>query len=401
MDNARLKSEYEHDRLYFSCIIVAAVFFVVLFHAPVMRVPDIVTQIFRPLIVFFLIITMTQRGKIDFSARALALLAALYCLLVLLLNTISVDEITATISATLYLLMFYAVVGTPWTKREVRFIVMACFAGALACAVVLFLSNDPTDLSVGTSGKMQMLGMHVNRNLNAYAFATGTIIGVAYLLYGKNKLRMALLTAVIAYGLLYSQCRGAFFCTVLGVVILVFGRLHKIKKRSDAKFLAYSFLFVLFCIAAYYALKNSELSRLIDAESTSGRNEGIKYAWQLFQNGDLFSKIFGHGFLYEKNNTVGAISHLVYTQYLLSAGIVGTLLIILMLLLTGLRIKGSIPYALFASAVLRTCFESLDYYVFIPLILAVIIYNRSSEFGATAEEIFCNKNNNKGVEYGF
>lgn len=401
MGNARLKSEYRHEKLSFSCIIVAAVFFVILFHAPVMYTPDIVTQIFRPIIVFFLIITMTQRGKIDFSARTFALLAALYCPFVLLLNSISVDEITSAVSATLYFLMFYAVAGTPWTKREVRFIIMACFAGAFACAVALFLSNDPTDLNVGVSGDMQMLGMHVNRNLNAYAFATGTIIGAAYLLYGKNKFWVGLLTAVIAYGLLYSQCRGAFFCAVLGVSILVFGRLLKIKKRSEAKFLAYSVLFILFCVAAYYVLKNSELSRLIDGESKSGRDDGIKYAWQLFQNSDIFSKIFGHGFLFEKNNTAGPISHLVYTQYLLSTGILGTCLMISMLLLTGLRIKGSIPYALFTSAVLRTCFESLDYYIFIPLILAAIVYNRSSAFGTAAEELFYNKNNNKGVGYGF
>lgn len=401
MGKARLKSEYRHEKLSFSCTIVAAVFFVVLFHAPVMFTPDIVTQIFRPTIVFFLIITMTQRGKIDYSARAFALLAALYCSFVLLLNSISVDEITSAFSATLYFLMFYAVAGTPWTKREVRFIIMACFAGAFACAVVLFLSNDPTDLNVGVGGEMQMLGMHVNRNLNAYAFATGTIIGVVYLLYGKNKLWVGLLTAVIAYGLLYSQCRGAFFCAVLGVSILVIGRLLKIRKRSEVKFLAYSVLFILFCIAAYYILKNSELNRLIDGESKSGRDEGIRYAWQLFQNSDVFSKIFGHGFVFEKNNTVGPISHLVYTQYLLSTGILGTFLMISMLLLTALRIKGSIPHALFASAVLRTCFESLDYYIFIPLILAVIVYNYSSAFGIAVEELFYNKNNNKGVRYGF
>ena len=334
---------------------------------------------------------MTQRGKIDYSARAFALLAALYCSFVLLLNSISVDEITSAFSATLYFLMFYAVAGTPWTKREVRFIIMACFAGAFACAVVLFLSNDPTDLNVGVGGEMQMLGMHVNRNLNAYAFATGTIIGVVYLLYGKNKLWVGLLTAVIAYGLLYSQCRGAFFCAVLGVSILVIGRLLKIRKRSEVKFLAYSVLFILFCIAAYYILKNSELNRLIDGESKSGRDDGIKYAWQLFQNSDVFSKIFGHGFSYEAANTEGIGVHVVYMTYLLSTGIIGCSLVVLMFVLVGLRVKGSIPYAFFFCAFLRTFFEGLDYYIYIPLILSAIIYNYSINAGREAYELFTEK----------
>lgn len=391
MGNARLKSEYRHEKLPFSCIIVAAVFFVVLFHAPVMYTPDIVTQIFRPLIVFFLIITMTQRGKIDFSARAFAVLAALYCLFVLLLNSISVDEITSAVSAALYFLMFYAVAGTPWTKREVRFIIMACFAGAFACAFALFLSNDPTDLNVGVSGEMQMFGMHVNRNLNAYAFATGTIIGAAYLLYGKNKLWVGLLTAVIAYGLLYSQCRGAFFCAVLGVSVLVFGRLLKIRKRSEIKFLAYSVLFVLFCIAAYFILKNSELNRLIDGESKSGRDDGIKYAWQLFQNSDIFSKIFGSGFGYEAANTEGIGAHLVYLTYLLSTGIIGCAMVVLMFVSLGFRLKGSLSYAFFFCAFLRTFFEGLDYYIYIPLILSAIIYNYSIFAGREAYELFAEK----------
>ena len=390
MSDVRLTSEYRRESISLGCVVVSAVFFVVLFQAPILKVPEIVTQVFRPAIVAVLLLRMAQRGSINFSARNVALLAALYCCFELLLNQINADEIMRALAIIMYLLMFNTVVGTTWNKREVRFIIMACFLGAFACAVAIFMSNNPTDFNVGSGGDMKMFGMYVNRNKNAYAFSIGTIIGVIYLLYGKNikKFWIAMLTAVIVYALLYSQCRGAFFCAVAGVIISVAGVLLKIKKKSEMKFLLYSILTILFCIAAYYILKNSELSRLIDGESKSGRDDGIKYAWHLYLNCDLFGKIFGNGHGYEAAHTEGVGAHLVYITYLLSTGIIGCSLIVLMLLKSLFRVKGAVPYALFTCAFLRTFFEGLDYYIYIPLMLSLIIYNYNNMYGRNTYELF-------------
>lgn len=390
MSNVQLTSEHRKESVSFACVVVGAVFFLVLSQALIIRVPEIVTQVFRPIIVFFMIIRMIQRGQISFSARNVALAAAIYCAFDLLITGINMDELIRASAVSLYLLMFWAITGTPWNKREVRFIIGACFIGAFACAVALFLSNDPTDLHVGSSSNMKMFGMYVNRNKNAYAFAIGTIIGSIYLLYGRNikKFWIAILTAVIAYALLYSQCRGAFFCTVLGVTIAVMGRLLKIKKYSGGKFVFYLLLYAAFCVAVYFLLKNSELSRLIDGDSKSGRDEGIKYAWNLFLDYDSFSKIFGKGHLYESLHTEGAGAHLVYATYLLAIGTVGCGLIALMFICTGIKIKGAVPYALFVCAFLRTFMEGLDYYIYIPLILSVIIYNYSIMYRRSYGELF-------------
>lgn len=389
MSNVHLTNEYKKEKLSFGCVLVGAVFFLVLSQALILRVPEIVTQIFRPIIVLFLSIKMTQRGQIQFEAGRIAAIAALYCAFDLLLTGINSEEIMRASAVCLYLLMFWAVCGTPWNRREVQFIIKACFIGALACAVAIFLSNDPTDLHVGNSGDMKLFGTYVNRNKNAYAFTVGTVLGVIYLLYGKNikKFWITITTIVIAYALLYSQCRGAFFCAVAGVTIVVFGKLLEVKKRDQGKFIVYSVLFVLFCIAAYYLLKNSELSRLIDGDK-SGRDGGIKYAWNLYLDCGIFKKIFGNGHVFESLHTEGVGAHLVYMKYLLAVGVVGCLLITLVFISSGLRIKGAIPYALFASAFLRTFFEGLDYYIYIPLILSVVIYNYSVTHRKRGGELF-------------
>ena len=390
MSNVRMTSEYRNSSLSFSCLLVGSVFFLILSQALIIKVPDIVTQVFRPLIVFFLLIVMLQRGQIAFPARKVALIAAIYCAFDLLLTHINADEIMRASAVSLYLLMFWVVTGTPWTKREVQFIIKACFLATFVCAIAIFISNDPTDLQVGNSGDMRMLGTYVNRNKNAYAFTIGTVLGVIYLIYGKNikKFLILIITAVVAYALLYSQCRGAFFCAVAGVAIVVCGKLMEVKKKDHGKFLLYSILFILICIASYYLLKNSELSRLIDGDSKSGRDEGIKHAWQLFLSSDLFGKIFGNGYAYEGLHTEGVGAHLIYVGYLLSIGAVGIGLITLVFICSGLRIKGTIPMALFVCAFLRTFFEGLDYYIYIPLILSTVIYNYSLMYRRDCVELF-------------
>lgn len=381
------------SQLSFSCELVALVFFLVLSQFLIIRVPEIITQVFRPMIVLFLTIRMTQRGQIRFGARYAALMAAVQCALVLVfivVTNFSMEELTRGVANILYLLMFFAVTGTPWTKNEVKFILGACFLACFVCAVVILLSNNPTDFHVGDSGNMKMFGITVNRNKNAYAFSLGTVLGFAGILYGKGNKKglIVFMTMVIGYALMYSQCRGAFFCAVLGVTILVLGEIQKISKYDMGKAIIALFGFILFCLAAYYLLKNSELSRLIDGDSTSGRDVGIKRAWHLFLDTDWFGKLFGNGFTYEENHVEGAGAHLVYAGYLVSTGLVGCGFITFIFILSGLRIKGYIPYALFALAFLRTFFEGLDYYIYIPLILAIITHNYTLLYGGTDNGLF-------------
>ena len=175
-----------------------------------------------------------------------------------------------------------------------------------------------------------------------------------------------------AYALLYSQCRGAFFCAVAGIVVLVFGLLLRIRRKNPDGFIVYSILFIISCVILYYLIKNSELSRLVDGDSTSGRDEGIKHAWELFLQSDLLGKVFGHGYGFEAENSDEIGAHLVYVSYLLSVGIIGTLLITLMFVQAFRNIRSPIPLALWSAAFLRTFFEGLDYYIYIPLLLSVI-----------------------------
>ena len=360
------------------CIVASLTFFLVLSQFLILRVPEIVTNLFRPVVIIVLFFEMHKRGEIRGRARNVALIAALYLIfLIPFLGYFNADELKDGIGRVLYLLMFFFIVGTPWTKKEIRFMLTAVYLGCFACTVVFMLSNNMTDYS--QSEGIELLGITVNRNKNAYAFAIGSALGLFYFIKNRGFVRLLVLfmTAMIGYCLLYSQCRGAFFCAVLAMAWFVLGDLRGLRKSGNSHYLFALVMFVLFCIVSYYLIKNSELSRLVDTDSTSGRDEGIEYALDLFRESDTFSKVFGHGYLFEAENTEGAISHSVFTNYLLSTGVIGSALITLIFILSFLEVRGQTAYALLLMATLRVFFELMDYYIYVPLILAFVIFRYS------------------------
>lgn len=368
----------ERGALSFSCIVISAVFFAVLSQFLILRAESI-TPLFRPLIIICVFFLFSQRGYLPNSVSKIALISAAYELLVLLFemnsgNSAS-DLFRSGSAVILYLLMCSFVCAAPWNGRELRLILLSIFFGCFACAVVFSVSNNLANIHYS---ELNMLGVRVNRNKNAYAFALGTLLGIVYYTRSpKAFIRLLSLgmTALMGYCVLYSQCRGAFFCLVLSVFILTLGKSMEVRKRYGSIYLLYILLYIGGFIIAYYLLKNSDLSRLVDAESTSGREDGIEAAWQMFLDSDLRGKLFGNGFMYESSHSDSIGAHLVYATFLVSSGIVGAALIFFLFLAGLRRIKTTIPLSLLGFAFTRTLFEGMDYYIYIPLILAVILYH--------------------------
>ena len=218
--------------LSLGCVVASLTFFLVLSQFLILRVPSIITNIFRPVIIVVLFIEMHRRGEIRGRTRSVALLTALYLsFLLLFLGYFNSDEIKDGVGRILYLLMFFFIVGTPWTKKEIRIIITSVFLGCFACALVFMLSNNMTDYS--QSEGIELLGITVNRNKNAYAFAIGSALGLVFFLRNRGVVRVIvmIMTAMIGYCLLYSQCRGAFVCAVMAMAWFVLVELRDLKRR--------------------------------------------------------------------------------------------------------------------------------------------------------------------------
>ena len=385
--------QYQDRRnLSFSSIAIILIFFLVTSQIFILPLPSIVTQMFRPLLIVMMLIHMQHSGSGQLPARAFAFFVGVHALVVLLFyrELWNEENISNGIAVALFFMMFSFAIGVNWSKKELRWILFACFLGCFVCAVALLASNDPTDFDAATAGHLDLVGYSVNRNKNAYQYSFGAVLGMIYILKGRNipKSLVLLMTAVIGYALLYSQCRGAFFSFVGGATVLQLGLLLEVKKKNAGKAFAYVVLLVLAYIAVYYLLKNSDLSRLVDGESKSGRDEGIKDAWNIFLRSGMFEKVFGSGFGYEATQIEGIGAHFVYVSYLVSMGIIGSGLTAITFLSSARRSFGAGAFALIITAVLKTFFEGADYNVFIPLILGVVICNYTRVTGRKYYELF-------------
>ena len=394
MSHSHQTIQYQDRRnLSFSSIAIILIFFLVTSQIFILPLPEIATQVFRPLMIAMILIHMMRNGYIRSAPRTLAFLVAIHAVLALLYHAElwTHDNIMDGAAVALFFAMFAFAVGAAWTRKELKYIIAASFLGCFVCAVALLISNDPTDLNAATAGHLDLAGYSVNRNKNAYQYAFGTILGLIYLLYGKNnkKAIVFLMTIVIAYALVYSQCRGAFFSAVGGFSVMLIGKLLEIRKRKGTgTAVVWTLVMIAAYIGVYYLLKNSELNRLIDAESTSGRDESMEAAWQLFLNSNLFGKLFGNGFGYESQQTQEIGAHIIYLGYLVSMGLIGSGLTALMFLASFRRVFGPAAYALVTTAFMKTLFEGADYNVFIPLIIGITICHYTRMTGRNYHELF-------------
>ena len=369
-----------------SCF-VAFSFFIVLSQFLLYAVSDTISKPFRPLIVLILAIMVVRRGRLKLAVCTTSLAMSVYQCMVWFFYYPKGGALTEYLTIILYFMMLFSVSSFPWNRRELRLIVHSAFLATFVCAVVFFISNNMLDFS---EHEYLFWGMHVNRNKNAYAFALGLVLGWHHLSFGKGNKKLLIVFMILleGYCLIYSQSRGAFICVFLAFCVIVLNKLVGMYRNGNP-FLPICFLiFLMSCILGYLLIKGSPVSRLVDGENLSGRDEGIKHAVELFIKAPVLGKIFGNGLLYEINNTVGVGVHLVYLTYILEGGIIATGMIIVLFLQSMRRMRGEIQWSLFMLAFFKTFVEGMDYYVFIPLILAICISNYENMFRRPGSELF-------------
>ena len=236
MDNSKIRIGDNRKTLSFSSIAIVSIFFLVTSQVFILPLPSIVTQLFRPLLVVMIIINMQRNGRIGSVTQVLALLVAIHAALTLLmhLDLWDKDNILNGAAVSLFFLMLSFAIEANWSKRELKLLLAASFLGCFICALMLLVSNNPVDFHAATAGHLSLAGFSVNRNKNAYQYSFGTVLGVIYLLKGRNnpKLIIFLMTAVQLYALLYSQCRGAFISAVAAVTVLFLGLLLEVRKKN-------------------------------------------------------------------------------------------------------------------------------------------------------------------------
>ncbi len=375
------------DQLSIESIFVSFVFFVVLSQFLVYGESETFTQPFRPLIVLILTMQVVRRGRLRLPVCTTALAMSVYQMIVWFFLYPAGGTIREYLVLIFYFMMLFSVAGFPWNARELRLILFASFIAIFCCAVAFFFSNNMLDFR---DHEMHFMGQAVNRNKNAYAFAFGIVLGRCYLAYGKGRNRILVLLIMLfeGYCLVYSKCRGAFLGAVICVFSVAVHRILRMRKKGSPYIVLYILTIIAICAIGYFLVENSQVSRLVDSENFSGRDDGMEHAVELFFRAPIWGKIFGNGMMYERNNTEGLGVHFVYLTYLLESGIIGATMVAVIFLQAMRLIRGEIQWSLFLLAFSRTFFEGMDYYIFIPLILSVCISNYERLSGRPCYELF-------------
>ena len=375
------------DNLSFESVFVAFVFFVVLSQFVLYAGSEALSQPLRPLIVLILTVQVVRRGRLRLPVCSVALAMSVYQFLIWFFLYPNGGSFRQYLILIFYFMMLFSVAGFPWKRRELQLIIYATFIATFACAVVFFFSNNMTDFSQHT---YYFMGTEVNRNKNAYSFAFGIILGRFYLAYGRGRNRFLIMMIMLfeLYCLLYSQCRGAFLGVFVVMCMTAWNKARDMRRRNNPYLIFYIILFFLVCVVGYYLIKFSAVSRLVDGDNLSGRDDSIEHALLLFREAPLLGKIFGNGIEYEGIHTEGVGVHFVYLTYLLESGIVGVILIVSIFIQAARNLQGEISWYLFVFALSRTLFEGMDYYIFIPLILSICISNYERLFHSSGKELF-------------
>lgn len=379
-----------NDSLSMESLFVAFVFFVVLSQFILYGRFEAISQPLRPLIVVILAVQVVRRGMLRLPVCNVALIMSIYQILVWFFLYPEGGSLMKYLVLVFYFMMLFSVAGFPWNRGELNLILYITFIATIICAVVFIFSNNMTDFS---AHDMQFMGTHVNRNKNAYTFAFGFVLSQFYMKHGdgRSKLFILLIMLLEGYCLIYSQCRGAFLGVLFSFLTVAVHNMVRMKRDGNPYLFFYILTIIAVCVIVYYLISNSAVNRLIDSNNLSGRDESIEHAILLFRKAPLLGKIFGNGLLYEGANTEGIGVHFVYLTYLLEAGIIGALLIVLIFLHSARIIHGEVQWSLFILAFSRTFFEGMDYYIFIPLILSICLSNYEWLYKRTCKELFCRR----------
>lgn len=375
MRQSRLTNEYRRDSLSVQCWVLCGIILLILGLLP--AIPGTVTQVFRPLFILACILIPAKYYRLHSEKWQVALLA--YWFLTLVLNPITANAFRSYVSLVLFGLFFVFTASRVWTRKEIKVIFNTVIVATFILSSVLIISNNGI-VSRQDGMHISFLSFVFNRNTAAFGCVPGVLCAVIGFFYGKkNKVYKLLCLVTIGLGsfsVFALACRSAFVSLVLGIVLIVWQTTREIdnyRKRFAVRF-AFLLIVLLTTVVAYSIAQGTSSERLFDLKDDSGRGDLWDRAWELIDE----KPILGGGFDYwgaSSGEELG--THNTFLTVMVMSGYTGGALFVIFLISTFLdllKARNLIPIAFLAELAMHSYTESgLDYYAYIPLILAFIL----------------------------
>lgn len=391
MNSNNLDNYYNSKKISLPCLILCAIF--VLITAILRLLPSSLSQTFRPIFILACIL-FSQNYRYKLTAEKWQLIIIAYLGVVLFANTLTSIAIVTYVSILLFGLFFVAASTRIWSKREIRFILYSLVIATLILSAIVLISN-PNLITTGAD-KVYFLSQKMNRNTFGFAVVPGTLCLEIILLYsnaGKQKKALGTIALLLyAYTVIALSCRSAVISVFLGSVLIYWhytAEFYEGRNRRKKRFGFFALLIVA-VIVLYFALQNTTGSRLFDLKNDTGRALLREAAMELV----VEKPVFGGGFDYWADSGQTLATHNTLLTYMVASGYVGGALLaifIISMLLECIKARNFISLAFLVELICHTLTESgMDYYAYIPMVLAYIILrytqNSSHDIGGIFNE---------------
>lgn len=349
--------------------------------------PSPITQPLRPVVILICFLIPSRYTYKTNKAISVLLLYFFYMTLVFLSHSLTTDSFMAWMSDLLFGLFFIVLSQRMWSGKEIRAFVFTVFISGVLYAALLL--RETPDLFHNT-GNLSLLGHYVNDNAAAYDISPAALSGaVLFLNYRRNKKNSIFKLFILAgtlfcyYILICLGQRGAFFSSVIGAAMIIWERTKYYPRK---KIYLRALLLIIIAIGLVVGPRVTEgthAERLFDYEhitDDNGRDQLNDRAKELIKE----KPIFGGGYQYweQESGFDMGLHNGFYLSMVIGGYIAGFLIsaFFIYLLYDIYKRNSLISLAFVVEAGVHMFVDSgLDYYSYIPLIIAYILV-RYSEF---------------------
>lgn len=356
-----------------------------------------VTLLFRP--VFIAACILFPRAfhyKLTKASKAIIIYIA-YLGVIYSFHDITKSSTMNYFAMVLFGLMFILATQRIWTKREIRLFLYAVIIVSAFVAVVILIENEDVR-RMNIEGDVDFFGHLRNRNSMGYSLVPGALCCILLLIHNPHlrgslrSLPFLIVYLLCGYTIIATAARSASLSFLVGSFLIVWEQAH----YSSSLHGRFGRQVIIIAVTAVVILLLVDLtsdttsSRIFEnLTDKSGREDLWEFAWDLIHK----KPVFGGGFDYWDNMGGSPLyTHNTYLMIMVFSGYVGALF------LTGflgsvffelLLSKNLIPLAFTVELFFHVYTETgLDYYAYIPLIYAYIIFQYIKNFGPKISRLF-------------
>lgn len=342
--------------------------------------PNSLTNLIKPLFIYILLLEIIlMKKKLNFKIESwISLIFALYLLLTFIRTGINSSNFVKFAPLFLNLVFFFLATLIQYNQNEVELLINSLFWAGFVFSFIVAISNPLIGNSISRDNVY-----YINNSLKAngipYISVSSLVIGIKKLYCNRynsiKKIVIIFMLSVMLYTLFYTSTRGAVLSLLISFFIFLFKYiLNSIKNKKIGKVLFICTFVLVFSFTLINLLPEKIVNRIFNFSSynLNSRDKLWKLAIYLSKK----NIYFGNGFNYWTQVTGDQYgAHNLYLDLLVSSGMFGAFMMILLMSVIVLKSKNVFLFSLLTAPIMNSLVESGRTYDFWnPLILWVIIY---------------------------